>query len=96
MQILIDESGSPRLVAPEVFNEFAVHLHRRPTIWPMELVPEGDQHVWVDEAWLRKELAGAKPVPDWEEKLNGMLTYARHKGWTRENPPSVRAHIASR
>ncbi|VTU46476.1 hypothetical protein SRS16P3_00188 (plasmid) [Variovorax sp. SRS16] len=60
------------------------------------LAQEGEQHVWVDESWLRRELARASPVPDWEQKYESMLAYARSKGWVRERPLAIRAHIVWR
>lgn len=56
---------------------------------------EGEQHAWVDESWLLEQLARHAPAHDWREAFDAMTTYARTKGWVRDNPTAIRAHLVS-
>ncbi|HSW20611.1 MAG TPA: hypothetical protein VLJ86_25535 [Ramlibacter sp.] len=87
---------SARLELAEDFTEFKVVLNEDQLKLPSVLAWEGDQHAWVDEAWLRGSLARAHSTPDWEQKYAGMLSFARKNGWAREHPLSIRAHVVRR
>jgi hypothetical protein len=56
-----------------------------------ELLVDG-AHVMIPVATLRRLAAGR--VPDgWDADFDGMLAYARSKGWLSEDGNSVRAHL---
>jgi len=49
-------------------------------------------HVWLDIDACRE--LGREALGDaWVEQYDGMIAYARSKGWTDETGASVRAHI---
>jgi hypothetical protein len=55
-----------------------------------EGAPEG--HVYVDVDWVRRQAAGR--VPDgWDADFEGMLGYARSKGWLNEAGTAIQAHV---
>jgi len=51
-----------------------------------------DEHAWVRVDALR-ELAGPAATPEWEASLQGMLEFARSKGWVDDELGAVRAHV---
>lgn len=94
MQVVLNRSGVAELLRPSEFTRFDAVLSRAAKAVPTTLVPDGEMHVWVEEAWLRGELMKANPVPDWQQKYEGMLAYARSKRWVREAPMAIRAHVS--
>jgi hypothetical protein len=82
------------LLEPDVFTAFKVVLHGggpSPTL-AAEVVARVDEHAWIRVDALR-ELAGAAATPEWEESLQGMLEFARSKGWVDDELGAVRAHV---
>ncbi|MCB0995042.1 MAG: hypothetical protein KDB21_08135 [Acidimicrobiales bacterium] len=53
---------------------------------------DADEHVWVSATGVRA-LAAGSVGPDWDTGFEGMLGYARSKGWTDESGEWVQAHI---
>jgi len=51
-----------------------------------------DEHAWVRVDALH-ELAGPAATPEWRASLEGMLEYARSKGWVDDELGAVRAHV---
>ena len=51
-----------------------------------------DEHAWVSVDGLR-QLAGSAATPEWEASLDGMLEYARSKGWVDDELGAIRAHV---
>jgi hypothetical protein len=51
-----------------------------------------DEHAWVRLEALR-ELAGPAATAEWLASLEGMLEYARSKGWVDDELGAVRAHV---
>lgn len=93
MVVFLSPGGVLELRYAKVFNEFHAVLPTVHERLPDALVMDGCDHVWVAESWLREELTGLQPVPDWLEKYEAMLMYAKSKGWTRESPLAIRAHV---
>lgn len=60
-----------------------------------ELDPEGDDvtsaHVWVSTSWLRETAHAEGAEAGWDEQFEGMLAYARGKGWVQGD--AIRAHV---
>jgi hypothetical protein len=52
---------------------------------------DGD-HVWLDIPLL-KALSPLADDPHWGDGFDGVMSYARSKGWIDENGARVRAHI---
>lgn len=54
--------------------------------------PDDDgAHVWLDIAAAREAGAAAAADPSWPDAFDGMIAYARSKGWTDDT--HVRAHV---
>lgn len=51
-----------------------------------------DDHVFLDPEMLRAMAGDRGNDPDWTTEFNGMVAYARAKGWTDESG-AVRAHV---
>jgi len=81
------------LLEPEVFTAFKVVVHGGgPSLALAPAVARVDEHAWIRIEALR-ELAGAAATPEWEASLQGMLGYARSKGWVDDDLDAVRAHV---
>ena len=52
----------------------------------------GQGHVWISADWIRSEVAG-RVEPGWVESFDGMVAYARSKGWLDDDGSHIRAHI---
>src|SRR5262245_59227809 len=63
-----------------------------PALSTSNAVAKVDEHAWVRVDALR-ELAGSAVTPEWEASLQGMLEYARTKGWVDDELGAVRAHV---
>jgi len=50
-----------------------------------------------DDAWIAvdavRRMAHGRVGPGWDADLDGMLGYARTKGWLDENGYAIRAHV---
>ena len=53
---------------------------------------EGDGLLWVQQAWLRDQ-AGRYADAAWMAGFDGMVGYARGKGWVTPRNGAIRAHI---
>ena len=49
-------------------------------------------HAWVHVDWVRAQAEGAAD-PGWAAEFEGMLGYARSKGWLNEAGTAIAAHI---
>lgn len=60
---------------------------------PLCRFDDDGEHVWLDIAVARA--AGAAAVGDgaWADRFDGMIAYARSKGWADEAGTHVRAHV---
>jgi hypothetical protein len=50
------------------------------------------EHGLIEIEWLRAAAAG-RVGPDWDQQLDGMLGYARSKGWIPDGGSAVLGHI---
>jgi hypothetical protein len=93
---LRDGRAATRLLEPDVFTAFKVVLRNDGSAPVDRLAAAGvarfEEHAWVEIDALRR-LAGAAATPAWEESLQGMLAYARSKGWVDDDLAAVRAHV---
>ncbi len=48
-------------------------------------------HAWLEVAQLRA--SGTAQPPQWAEGFDGMIAFAKSRGWISEDGRSVRAHI---
>jgi hypothetical protein len=89
-----DGRTEAKLLEPDVFTAFKVVLHggEHPLAGTGDLVARVDEHAWVSVEALRR-LAGEAATPQWEESFDGMLGYARSKGWVDDEAGAVRAHV---
>jgi hypothetical protein len=88
-------TGEPEveLLEPDVFTAFKVVVRGEgPPLAETAVVARVDDHAWIRIDALR-ELAGDAATPAWEESLQGMLAFARSKGWVDEELAAVRAHV---
>jgi hypothetical protein len=94
VEVRLDPDGATsRLLEPEVFTAFKVVLHGGgPSLAEAAGVARVDEHAWIRIDALR-ELAGPAATPAWEESFQGMLAYARSKGWVDDELAAVRAHV---
>lgn len=60
---------------------------------PLCRFDDDGEHVWLDIAAARA--AGAAAVDDetWTDRFDGMIAYARSKGWADAAGTHVRAHV---
>lgn len=87
------DRAAVELLEPDVFTAFKVVLHGGgPPVTLAAVVARVDEHAWIRIEALR-ELAGEAATPEWEESFQGMLGYARTKGWVDEEQGAVRAHV---
>ena len=93
MFVRVTETESAHLVEPEVLTALSVVLVGDA---PRDLGDFGSfdgDHAWLGVNALR-QAAHATGVPaDWDEKFDGMLAYARDKGWLSSSGTALRAHI---
>lgn len=84
MYLRVDTRTTPPLVdvvEPDDFTAFKV-------------VVVTPSHSWVDPGELAA-LTGRTDDPEWQQKLTGMVAYARSKGWLDEQG-RIRAHVEIR
>ncbi|MBL7496629.1 hypothetical protein I6A84_00475 [Frankia sp. CNm7] len=55
-----------------------------------------DGEVPLGLAALRQAAGARATAPDWEARFDGMIAYARGKGWVDDTAGTVTAHIARR
>src|SRR5215467_3216920 len=85
--------ASTTLLEADDFKAFKVVVRGGGTaLSTADAVAKVDEHAWVSVDALR-ELAGAAATPEWEASLEGMLGYARSKGWVDDELDAVRAHV---
>ena len=53
-----------------------------------------DDHVWIRVEAVRAAAAG-RVGPGWAEEFDGMIGYARSKGWLNEAGDAIAAHVES-
>jgi hypothetical protein len=83
MEIYVDFASVPpktTLRDPEDFSSFKV-------------VVDQPEHVFVTVDDLARMAGARADDPAWREQLDGMLGYARSKGWTRDADGAIQAHV---
>jgi hypothetical protein len=101
MRILVKNNLDVVLVEADNFNEFDLCVEPgtdRSSLAPALrgiADPEGDDHAWVHEAWLLQQLPRLATAAGWRASFDAMSRYAQKKGWTRDDPDAIRAHIVS-
>ncbi|MFP5021855.1 hypothetical protein [Pseudonocardia phyllosphaerae] len=53
----------------------------------------GEGHVFADVERLRALAKESATLEDWDEQFDGMIGYARARGWLSEDGRAVRAHV---
>ena len=102
MNVIIDLGHNPAhldLVEPDVFDRFAVvvtgpsdSVRFQAAVSRIGLA-HGSDHVYVEPDAV-KALAGERASdPQWLEQFDGMVDYARSKGWS-DADGGIRAHLA--
>lgn len=97
MIVHVHPDGEVTLDDPDAFTAFSVAAPGRGAAAAAAAIGGASQardaeHVWVDLARLRG-LGDAHGGPDWREGCDGMIAYARSKGWTDDEAGLVRAHL---
>lgn len=98
MIIVVPETGAVALANPENFRGF--HIASALPASQADAIAgamaaaglrlDGD-HGWVPVDWLARQ--GGDFGPAWRADLDGMVAYARQKGWVDEGANAIRAHI---
>src|SRR5690606_34208926 len=100
MYVRVSEAAGPTLEDPEDLTRFHVEAPSAEPAWlagalagagRVDGAPEG--HVWVDTAWLRSQAAALDLPAGWPEGFEGMLGYARSKGWLDAEGAAIQAHV---
>lgn len=89
--------GSWHVQGADDLKSLAVELHGEGSAADVSRTLAGlgtydGEHVWLDVAALR-DAAGEGQGPDWRQGYEGMIAYARSKGWTDDRGAHVRAHV---
>ena len=97
MQVRVAGNLVPELVDAANFRQFEVQIalsQERLSDVLMVLGGigelEGQSAAWVNADWLTTA-SGASV--DWLVEFNKMVSYARTKGWVRDEPVRIRGHI---
>lgn len=92
------DAGAVRLRQPEDVKGFHVAVLGGPTDDPRlgdVLAPHG--HLDGDHAWIRVDavvaLAGDAATEAWRADFDGMVAYARSKGFLSDDGTAIRAHL---
>jgi hypothetical protein len=98
MYINVDHAGTASLVEAENLKAFSVVVNGSPglaeALSELGSVDADGEHVWLDGAAV-KGLAGAEVGEQWHADFDGMVEFARSKGWT-DDAGRIRAHIDRR
>ena len=97
MIVRVDLENGPTLEEPEVLTGFhAVSSSTDDSLVGAAMgdagESAGDGHVWVAASWVRRQAA---PMVDaeWAQAFDGMIDYARSKGWMNEAGTHIKAHL---
>lgn len=98
MQVRIAPGVAPVLEEQADFRAFRVVAAMAPDHAALRAalgaagVAEGDAHAWIAESWLRAA-SGLAESPEWLRGFRAMLDYAQARGWWRDGPSAIRAHV---
>lgn len=98
MEVHLSPGSLPRLEQVEDLRRFSLVVAGDAALLP-RLAEEqqgriefaGEEHAWVSTAWLIG--AAGRVSPEWRQGFDAMLAFAASKGWVREEPPAIRAHV---
>lgn len=93
MFVRVTETEAAHLVEPEVLTSLAVRLVGDA---PNDLGAFGSidgDHAWLGVKALRAAAHDAGVPEGWDDQFDGMLAYAKTKGWLSSSGTAVRAHI---
>lgn len=98
MRIVFGSLEEPHLTEADDFGSLCIELNPRQRIdlmaVPKSVIAELDgSHAWVLEFWLRARIA-EQSGNGWQGRYDDMLNFARGRGWLREAPLRIRAHIS--
>jgi hypothetical protein len=98
MKIRVTGDAAVVLESSEDLKSFTVEVPAGldPTRLAAALAPvgafEGPDHLWVTEEWLIAASGRARDAA-WLEDFRKMLQFAASRGWLRESPTAIRAHL---
>ena len=97
MIVRVDLENGPSLEEPEVLTGFhAVSSTTDDSLVGAAMgeagAPAGEGHVWVAASWVREQAAPVVAA-DWASAFEGMIDYARSKGWMNEAGTHIKAHV---
>lgn len=97
MIVHVHEDSSITLDEADTFTAFEVSAPPVPSAqvaaaFGFDAEARDEEHVWISIARLRS-LGRAFGGPTWQTGCDGMLGYARSKGWVDDERRMVRAHI---
>lgn len=93
MFVRVTESETAHLVEPEVLTALSVVLVGDA---PRDLGGFGSfdgDHAWLGIQALRSAAHAAGVPETWDEQFEGMLEYAKTKGWLSSGGTALRAHV---
>ena len=93
MFVRVTETQPAHLVEPEVLTTLSVVLVGDA---PHDLGDFGSitgDHAWLGVKALRTAAHAAGVAANWDEQFEGMLTFAKTKGWLSSGGTALRAHI---
>ncbi|MCR2824069.1 hypothetical protein [Microbacterium sp. zg.Y909] len=99
MRVIVD--ADVRIEDPGNLTELAVvsDLPAEEIATALRAADLGDtagDHAWLRCAALEEQGALLVDDPQWRQRFQGMLDYARRKGWMDDRGEAVRAHITAR
>jgi len=92
MIVSLDEEGRLKLEDAQNLGAFSYRAQRDSLLVSSEAVIFDGDVAWVSEAHLRQWPLLAGDV-DWQASLDGMVDFARSRGWVHPESGRIRAHI---
>jgi hypothetical protein len=93
MYVRITKSTAAELVDPEVLDQLSVQMIGEA---PRDLGGFGSfdgDHAWLGVQALRTAAHNIGVGADWDDRFDGMLAYAKSRGWLSSSGSALRAHI---
>lgn len=93
MFVRVTETESAHLVEPEVLTALSVVLVGDAPHDVGDFGSFDGDHAWLGVHALRTAAHAAGVPEGWDEQFDGMLAYAKTKGWLSSSGTALRAHI---
>lgn len=96
MYVRITKSTPAELVEPDVLDKLSVVIEGDA---PRDLGKFGSfdgDHAWLGVQAIRNAAHATGLGEAWDERFEGMLAYAKDKGWLSSSGSALRAHIEQR